>query len=107
MNDAAKLTLSQVLAFIHTASKEDRVHINRALSSAREEDIYDAKREFRVGDRVMFKVNKRGYPRVVRGVITQKNVKTFHVRPNDGGRDWKVTASLVEKDDQPAAATAG
>jgi hypothetical protein len=94
------VTLSQVLEFIYQSSITDRKAIGQALNSARNEDIATAKAEFKVGDKVMFKVTKRGYPRVIRGVILRKNIKTFHVRPNDGGREWKVTASLVEKDDQ-------
>lgn len=97
------VTLSQVLDFIYASSVSDRKAIGQALNSARNEDIATAKAEFKVGDKVMFRVTKRGYPRVIRGVIVRKNIKTFHVRPNDGGREWRVTASLVQKDEQSAA----
>lgn len=94
-------TLSQVLDFIYKATPAERKSIGMALNAARDEEIANARAEFRVGDKVMFKVTKRGYPRTVRGVIVRKNIKTFHIRPNDGGREWKVTASLVQKDDTP------
>lgn len=98
-------TLSQVLDFIYNSTPAERKSIAMALNSARDEEIANARAEFRVGDKVMFKVTKRGYPRTIRGVIVRKNIKTFHVRPNDGGREWKVTASLVQLDDTPAPAT--
>jgi hypothetical protein len=93
-------TLTQVLDFIREASAEDMKSIVNAFNEARNHRIAEAKDEFKVGDKVMFHVNKRGWPRTIRGVIIRKNVKTFQVRPNDGGREWKVTASLVKKDDQ-------
>ena len=106
MNDAkTTITLAQVLDFIYEASVSERKAIGQVLNSAREEDIANAKAEFRVGDKVMFRVTKRGYSRTIRGVIVRKNIKTFHVRPNDDGREWKVTASLVQKDDQSTAAS--
>lgn len=99
MNDAAKPTLDQVLEFVYRSTKEDRARIQQALSMCRNDDILTARMEFRVGDKVKFDVKKRGYKYTVRGVVTQKNIKTMHVRPADGGREWKVTASLLQKDD--------
>lgn len=106
MSNANPVTLTQVLDFIYKATESERRAIGGALNSRRNDDILSAKMEFRVGDKVMFKVTKRGYPRVIRGVLTKKNIKTFHVRPNDGGREWKVTASLVQRDDQAAVPAA-
>lgn len=96
----AKVTLAQVLEFCYSASVAERNSISQALNAARNDDILTARMEYKVGDKVKFDVKKRGYAYTVRGVITQKNVKTFHVRPNDGGREWKVTASVVTRDDQ-------
>lgn len=106
MNDAKPtVTLTDVLNFIYgNASKEDRAAISQALNSCRSDDILSARMEFKVGDKVFFEPRKRGFPRRVYGVITQKNRVTFHVRPEGGyGREWKVTASAVKKDDRPAS----
>lgn len=97
-----KPTITEVLQFVFSASKEDRTRIAQAIGSCRNDDIMDAKMEFKVGDKVKFNPGKRNYPFVVYGVLTRKNVKTFNVRPEHGGREWKVTASMVQKDDRPA-----
>ncbi len=102
MTTTTKPTIGEVLEFVFSATKEDRARIGQALNSCRNEDIFDAKMEFKVGDKVKFEPKKRNYPRVVYGVITRKNVKTFNVRPEHGGREWKVTASFVQKDDRAA-----
>jgi hypothetical protein len=100
MSNAAKPTLAQVLEFIHNAPKEERNAIGRALSACRNDDILTARMEYRVGEKVKFEPRKRGYPRFIYGTISQKNIKTFVIRPESGDRDWKVTASLVQKDDR-------
>jgi hypothetical protein len=97
MNDA-KPTISEILDFVYSASREDRARIQQVLSLCRCDDILTARMQFRVGDWVKFEVKKRGYKYTVRGIVTQKNVKTIHVRPGDGSREWKVTASLLQKD---------
>lgn len=97
-----KPSITDVLNFVFSATKEDRSRIAQALSSCRNDDILDAKIEFKIGDKVKFEPRKRNFPRVIYGVLTRKNVKTFNVRPENGGREWRVTASLVQKDDRVA-----
>lgn len=106
MNDAKpNITVDDVIRFIRSASKDDRRWISSALSEVHNEEIAAARAEFRIGDRVKFTVRKRGWGnRTIRGTVVRKNVKTIHVRPNDGGREWKVTASLLQKDEDPPAA---
>lgn len=97
-----KPTINEVLEFVFAASKEDRSRISQALRSCFSDDILDAKMEFKIGDKVKFSPRKRNYPSVIYGVLTRKNVKTFNVRPEHGGREWRVTASVVQKDDRVA-----
>lgn len=103
MNDSKPITLRQVLDFVYTASKEDRTQIIRALNNARGEEIREARDAFKVGDKVEFTVTKRGWGNTVVGTVVRKNVKTIHVRPADGSREWKVTASLLRKHEPKAA----
>jgi hypothetical protein len=100
MDNTKSISIDSVVSAIYngTFSKEDRSRISEALSVMRSDDIADAKATFRIGDKVKFTVRKRGWgPRVVTGTVVKKNVKTIHVRPTDGGREWRVTASLLEK----------
>lgn len=98
MNDSKPITLRDVLDFVRSASKDDRAFIAAALVEARDREIWSARAEHRVGDKVEFTVTKRGFgPRTVVGTITRKNVKTFHVKPADGGREWRVTPTMVRK----------
>jgi len=100
MSDIKTTTLNDVLSFIFAgATKEDRATIGRALNSCRNDDILTARMEFKIGDKVKFNVRKRGCAYSVRGTVVKKNVKTIHVRPAEGGREWRVTASLLQKDE--------
>ncbi len=102
-NAKPTVTFQDVIEFLYSkATKEERQSVSRTLSILRDDDIQSAKMEFKVGDKVKFEPRKRNFPRVVYGVVTQKNIKTIHVRPEHGGREWKVTASLLERDDRPA-----
>jgi len=104
MSDTKSITVHDVLTFVYGASQEDRKIIVGALNACHNDDILTARMEFRIGDKVKFETNKRGIRRTIRGVVTKKNVKTIHVKPTGdsayyGSREWRVTASLLKKDE--------
>ena len=67
----------------------DRIKMKRSLKSA------EKARSIQVGDKVQFKSKKGG---VIKGVVTKVNRKTIDIREDDNSfRNWRVTASLVEK----------
>jgi len=98
-----KINIQDVIDFIYNdANKTDRSAISQALNVRRNDDILSARMEFKIGDKVKFNVRKRGYAYTVRGTVVRKNIKTIHVRPAEGGREWRVTASLLQRDEEPA-----
>lgn len=95
-------TLRDVIQFISSCSKIDRKAIVAELNFQTALERDKARAQFRVGDRVMFQVSKRPhYGSVIRGVIVKKNPTTFHVRPDGGGREWRVAIGLIQKDESP------
>lgn len=93
-------TLRDVLQFINSCDASDHKTIASALSFKRALKNDEARFRFLVGDRVQFKVNKRPYyGAVVRGVLVKKNRTTFHVRPDGGGREWRVSIALIQKEE--------
>jgi hypothetical protein len=91
------VSLQDVLNFIAASTKEDRARISSTLSYMHMADIDEVKYSLNRGDVVHFNVNKRNYPRTVTGTVIKINNKTILVKPNDGGRTWRVTASLLKK----------
>ena len=96
------ICLQDVLTFIVSASKEDRKRISSEMAYMRDSDIADAKYSLTRGEVVHFEPNKRGYPHFIIGTVMKINQKTVNIKPNDGGRMWKVTASLLKKGAPPA-----
>jgi len=91
-------TLDDALAFIRKATPEERKRIASCVYDYRQDDIQDAKAELKRGMRVYFNVNKRGYPPVIRGTITAILQKNVTVKPDNGGRPWRVRADVVKVD---------
>ncbi len=91
------IALKDVLAFIGTASLDDRNAIAEELRYRRSELEAEAKQQFRVGDQVEFNPRKRGYPETVKGVVFSKNPKTIEVKPSGGGRHWRVSPTILRK----------
>lgn len=98
MSNAKNITLADVLSFINSADRETRRVVNREIIALGDEEDRAKRDEFRYGDRVKFKVNKRPYyGQTITGTIVKRNIKTIEVKPDNGGRNWKVSASLLSK----------
>jgi hypothetical protein len=98
MNNAKNITLADVLAFIASSDRETRRAVNREIIAMADDEERAARDEFRIGDKVKFSVRKRPYfGRVITGVVVRRNIKTIEVKPDGGGRNWKVAASLLSK----------
>ncbi len=102
-NAKPAVTFQDVIEFLYSkATVEERRSVSKTLNILRDDDIQSVKHDLKVGDKVKFEVKKRGWgPQTVRGTVTRKNQKTIDVR-TEGGKMWKVTASLLQRDDQPA-----
>lgn len=97
MSNAKNITLSDVLSFIASADRETRRVVNREIIALGNDEDRTARDDFKYGDKVKFSPRKRGYPPVITGTIVKRNIKTIEVRPDNGGRNWKVSASLLSK----------
>jgi len=97
MSNAKNITLYEVLEFIRMSDREVRRAVNREILALGNDDDRAKVAEFKYGDKVKFTVRKRGYPPVIFGTIVKRNVKTIEVKPDNGGRNWKVSASLLSK----------
>lgn len=97
MSNAKNISLADVLSFIASADRETRRVVNREILAMGNDEDRTKVTEFKYGDKVKFDVRKRGYPPVITGTVVKRNVKTIEVRPDNGGRHWKVSASLVSK----------
>lgn len=90
-------TLDDALAFIRVASQLERESIVQALKNTRSDAIQAVKATIRVGDTVTFTPRRAGYPTTIAGTVTKVNRTTVVVDAAEGGRPWRVTASLVTK----------
>ncbi len=98
MSNAKNITLSDVIAFIASADRATRRIVNQHILDMGKEEDRAAIDTFRYGDKVKFVVNKRPYyGSAIVGTIVKRNQKTVEVKPDGGGRNWKVSASLLNK----------
>jgi len=98
MSNTKNITLADVLSFIASTDRETRRIVNREIIALGDEEDRAKLDEFRFGDKVKFTVNKRPfYGRTITGTIVKRNIKTIEVKPDGGGRNWKVSASLLSK----------
>lgn len=98
MSNAKNITLSEVLEFIRMSDRDVRRAVNREILALADDEDRAKRDEFKYGDKVKFTVNKRPfYGRTIVGTIVKRNIKTIEVKPDGGGRNWKVSASLLSK----------
>jgi len=92
------ITLSEVLEFIRAADRDVRRAVNREIIALGDDEDRAKRDELKYGDKVKFTVHKRPYyGRTITGTVVKRNVKTIEVKPDGGGRNWKVSASLLSK----------
>lgn len=97
MSNAKNITLADVLSFIATADRDTRRIINRDIIAMGDDEDRTKRDEFKYGDKVKFSPRKRGFPSVITGTVVKRNIKTIEVKPDNGGRNWRVSASLLSK----------
>lgn len=98
MSNAKSITLADVLSFINSADRDTRRIVNREILALGDDEDRSKRDEFKYGDKVKFIVNKKPfYGRTITGTVVKRNIKTIEVRPDDGGRNWRVSASLLSK----------
>lgn len=98
MSNAKNITLSEVLEFIRMSDRNVRRALNREIVALGDDEDRAKRDEFKYGDKVKFTVNKRPYyGQTITGTIVKRNIKTIEVKPDSGGRNWKVSASLLSK----------
>ena len=97
MSNAKNITLADVLSFIATADRDTRRIINRDIIAMGDDEDRTKRDEFKYGDKVKFSPRKRGFPSVITGTVVKRNITTIEVKPDNGGRNWRVSASLLSK----------
>jgi hypothetical protein len=76
------------------ATRDDLRVIVDAYKSRSERLARQAARSFKVGDRVRF---VKGSGEVIVGTVDRVNKKTLGVRPDGGGRGWRVPGEMLER----------
>jgi len=98
MSNAKNITLAEVLEFIRMSDRDVRRAVNREILAMGEDEDRAKRDEFRYGDKVKFTVNKKPfYGRTITGTVVKRNIKTIEVKPDGGGRNWRVSAGLLSK----------
>ena len=97
MSNANKLSVIEICKALHDMTREERSTINQTILYLAGREDAEKRDEFRYGDKVKFSPRKRGWPSVITGTVVKRNVKTIEVRPDNGGRNWRVSASLLSK----------
>ena len=95
------MDVNAVVDFIAASSEEQAQKINDASIARlrwhmRLRNI-QAARNLSRGDKVFWKTEKHGLPRIIKGVIKQINTTTAKVKAEDG-QIWRVSLSLLEKE---------
>ncbi len=97
-DQVASITLADVLEFVRNADQKTRRAINQEICYQFDAENREAREGFKYGDKVKFTVNKRPhFGRTFTGTVVKRNVKTIEVKPDSGGRNWRVSAAMLSK----------
>ena len=93
------ITNADAIAKIFTMDTNQLNDVIEAVKMRRTQLSRQATRALRIGDRVSFKGRRN---ETVRGVVEKVNRKTVSVRSSATGTRWRVTASMVNVENELA-----